>query len=137
MYNATCVVFLKIIENGSSYLTRIDDDVAYNTITSFEFILILHLMKEIMRIINCLCQTLHQKFLDDMKLVCTTKELIQKLRDGGWQILLKNVTLFCEDNIFLINVDEQLQELKVHEQTNELLTLSTSLDPKDVHKTFN
>ncbi|XP_019429719.1 PREDICTED: uncharacterized protein LOC109337245 [Lupinus angustifolius] len=48
MYNATCVVLLKIIDNGSSSLKRVDADVAYNTMTSFEFILILHMMKEIM-----------------------------------------------------------------------------------------
>ncbi|XP_019442248.1 PREDICTED: zinc finger MYM-type protein 1-like [Lupinus angustifolius] len=53
MYNATCVVILKIIDNGSSSLKRVDADVAYNTMTSFEFILILHMMKEIMGITDC------------------------------------------------------------------------------------
>ncbi|XP_019438936.1 PREDICTED: zinc finger MYM-type protein 1-like [Lupinus angustifolius] len=176
MYNATCVVLLKIIDNGSSSLKRVDADVAYNTMTSFEFILILHMMKEIMGITDCLCQALQlksQDIVNAMQLVRTTKELIQKLTDGGWQSLLKTITLFCEQhdiyipdfnnayiaregrarhqkdhitfehhyrvNIFLTTIDKQLQELnrRFSEQTMELLTLSASLDPKDVYKTFN
>ncbi|XP_019414751.1 PREDICTED: zinc finger MYM-type protein 1-like [Lupinus angustifolius] len=160
MYNATCVVLLKIIDNGSSSLKRVDAD----------------MMKEIMGITDCLCQALQlksQDIVNAMQLVRTTKELIQKLRDSGWQSLLKTVTLFCEQhdiyipdfnnayiaregrarhqkdhitfehhyrvNIFLTTIDKQLQVLnpRFSEQTMELLTLSTSLDPKDVYKTFN
>jgi hypothetical protein len=33
-----------------------------------------------------------------MKLVSTTKTLFQKLRYHGWNDLLKNVTLFCEEH---------------------------------------
>ena len=31
-----------------------------------------------------------------MRLVCSTKGLIQNLRESGWDKLLKNVTSFCE-----------------------------------------
>jgi len=31
-----------------------------------------------------------------MHLVCSTKGLIQNLRENGWDKLLKNVTSFCE-----------------------------------------
>ena len=33
-----------------------------------------------------------------MQLVCSTKILIQNLREGGWQNLLKDVVFFCEQH---------------------------------------
>ena len=57
------------------------------------------LMREIMRIINVLRQTLQQQYQDKvniMRLVCSTKGLIQNLRENGWDKLLKNVASFCE-----------------------------------------
>ena len=64
-------------------------------------------MKEIMRITNILCQAFQQHsqdFLNAMHLVSTTKSLIQKLRDDGWEPLLASVISFCEQHklIFLI-----------------------------------
>jgi len=59
--------------------------------------LILYLMREIMRITNVLCQALQQKSQDivnAIRLVCSTKGLIQNLRENGWDKLLKNVTFF-------------------------------------------
>ncbi|XP_019442247.1 PREDICTED: zinc finger MYM-type protein 1-like [Lupinus angustifolius] len=137
-----------ITDNGSSSLKRVDADVAYNTMTSFEFILILHMMKEIMGITDCLCQALQlksQDIVNAMQLVRTTKELIQKLTDGEreWCARHQKDHITFEHhysvNIFLTTIDKQLQELnrRFSKQTMELLTLSTSLDPKDVYKTFN
>jgi len=51
-----------------------------------------------MGITDALCQALQQKsqdILNAMHLVTTTKILIQKLRDDGWETLLEEVTLFC------------------------------------------
>ena len=59
--------------------------------------MILYLMREIMRITNVLCQALQQKSQDivnAIRLVCSTKGLIQNLRENGWDKLLKNVTFF-------------------------------------------
>ncbi|XP_019460090.1 PREDICTED: zinc finger MYM-type protein 1-like [Lupinus angustifolius] len=147
MYNATCMVLLKIIDNGSSSLKRVDANVAYNTMTSFEFILILYMTKEIMRITDCLCQALQlksQDIVNAMQLVHTTEELIQKLRDAREvraHHQRDHITFehHYRVNIFLTIIDKQLQELnrRFSEQTMELLTLSTSLDPKDVYKIFN
>ncbi|KAK8302944.1 hypothetical protein V6Z11_D04G118900 [Gossypium hirsutum] len=77
-----------------------------NSITSllkilryFKFIFILHMMKEVLGITDNLCQALQchsQDILNAMSLVLTTKYLIQKLRDDGWNKLLKNVISFCE-----------------------------------------
>ncbi|XP_020239775.1 uncharacterized protein LOC109818657 [Cajanus cajan] len=99
MYDATCSVLEKIIVDGSTYSQRGDADNAYKSLTSFEFILILHLMREIMGITDVLCQALQQQSQDvvnAMHLVRSTKTLIQNLREEGWDKLLKNVTSFCE-----------------------------------------
>jgi hypothetical protein len=68
-------------------------------ITSFGFIFTLHLMKEIMGITDVLCQALQQKsqdILNAIHSVSIAKELIQKLRDDGWDNLLEDVISFCK-----------------------------------------
>ncbi|KAK4564757.1 hypothetical protein RGQ29_006717, partial [Quercus rubra] len=90
-----------ISEEGANYKQRGDAEGAYQVLTSFEFILILHLMKEIMRITNVLCQALQQysqDLLNAMHLVSITKSLIQELRDDGWEPLLASVISFCEQH---------------------------------------
>ncbi|KAK4605151.1 hypothetical protein RGQ29_013284 [Quercus rubra] len=90
-----------ISEEGANYKQRGDAKGAYQVLTSFEFILILHLMKEIIGITNVLCQALQQQsqdLLNAMHLVSTTKSLIQELRDDGWEPLLASVISFCEQH---------------------------------------
>ena len=101
LYNASCLVLQKIIVDGSTYSQMDDVDAAFNMLSSFEFILILHMMKEIMGITNGLCQALQkqsQDILNSMQLVCYTKILIQKLREDGWQNLLKCVVFLYEQH---------------------------------------
>jgi len=57
LYNASCLV-QKIIVDGSTYSQRGDVDAAFNMLSSFKFILILHMMKKIMGIMDDLCQAL-------------------------------------------------------------------------------
>ncbi|KAL5752940.1 hypothetical protein ACOSQ2_023447 [Xanthoceras sorbifolium] len=98
LFGPTCVVLQNIINDGSNYTQRGDADAAYDAITSFEFIFILHLMKEIMEFTNILCQALQQKSQDisnAMHLVSITKALIQNIREDGWESLLENVNSFC------------------------------------------
>ncbi|KAL7109055.1 hypothetical protein ACP275_06G151700 [Erythranthe tilingii] len=55
--------------------------------------------REIMGITDVLCQALQQKpqdILNAMNHVLTTKQLLQKLRDNGWDAFLSDVTSFCE-----------------------------------------
>ncbi|KAK4539256.1 hypothetical protein RGQ29_031933 [Quercus rubra] len=90
-----------ISEEGANYKQCGDVEGAYQVLTSFEFILILHLMNEIMGITNVLCQALQQHsqgLLNAMHLVSTTKSLIQELRDDGWEHLLASVISFCEQH---------------------------------------
>ncbi|XP_017617872.1 uncharacterized protein LOC108462437 [Gossypium arboreum] len=98
-----------IIENSSNYSIRGDAATTYKKITSFGFIFILHLVKEIIGITYIICQLLQQKSQDTvnaMYLVSSTKALIQKLREDGWNNLLEVVKAFCEKhNIEVLDMD--------------------------------
>ncbi|XP_060966733.1 uncharacterized protein LOC133035065 [Cannabis sativa] len=103
MFSATCEVLLNIIEDGTTFAQRGDADATYESLTSFEFVFILHLMKKILEISNILCQALQlqsQDILNAMHLVSSTKTLIQKLREDGWDELVDEVKSFCE----LVNI---------------------------------
>ncbi|XP_029148336.1 uncharacterized protein [Arachis hypogaea] len=176
IYGATLTVLQKIIVDGSTYSQRGVADSAYNTLTSFEFVLILHLMKDMMGITDILCQALQkqsQDIVNAVQLVHSTKTLIQSMRDDRWEELLKNVKSFCEQHdilipdltasyvarqgrsrhqkdhitvehyfrveIFLVTIDKQLQELnsRFNDQAMDLLSLSSTLKPKDAYKNFD
>jgi len=84
MFRATCSVLDTISKEGTNYSQRGDVKAAYMVLTSFEFVFILHLMKEIMGFTHCLCQALQQNsqdILNAMKVVSTTKSLLQNLRN--------------------------------------------------------
>ncbi|XP_023755980.1 uncharacterized protein LOC111904445 [Lactuca sativa] len=95
---------------GSTSSQRGDAAYALTHALSFDFVIVMHMMKEIMGITDKLCQTLQQKSIDivnALALVSTTKILIQKLRDEGWQSLLDQVVCFCEKhNIPVPNMNE-------------------------------
>lgn len=62
-------------------------------------------MKEIIGIIDRLCKAFQQQsqdILNAIKLVSSPKMLIQKLKNDGWQALLKDVVLFCEQHDIFI-----------------------------------
>ena len=46
MFNATCKVINTISEEGANYKQRGDAEGAYQVLTSFEFVLVLHMMKD-------------------------------------------------------------------------------------------
>jgi hypothetical protein len=65
---------------------REEVDSAYEVLTSFEFVFILHLMKKIMELIYKLCQVLQYKTQDiliAMRLISSIKAFIQTLRDDN------------------------------------------------------
>ncbi|KAL4346995.1 hypothetical protein GQ457_17G015670 [Hibiscus cannabinus] len=175
MFSATCEVLLNIIDDGATSTQRAEADATYEALTSFEFVFILHLMKKVLEISDMLCQTLQQQsqdILNLMHLVSSTKSLLQKLRDEGWDDLIVKVRSFCDSinipipdlnvhyvarkgrnrlqqdditlehhykiDIFNNVIDTQLQELndKFNDHTMELLTLSSALDPKEMHTSF-
>ena len=80
-------------------LSDLEGESAYDGLTSFEFVFILHLEKETMEITDKLCQTLQnqsQNILNATHLISSTKAFIQKFRDNGWDGLLTTVISFCE-----------------------------------------
>ncbi|XP_042423144.1 uncharacterized protein LOC122010716 [Zingiber officinale] len=103
MFSASCTVLLKIMDDGLPS-QRVDATTVYDEMTSFDFVFILHLMKEIMGITDILCQTLQSKsqdIINAMELVLSTKHLLQQMRDNKWDDLLVKVKSFCE----LRNID--------------------------------
>ncbi|KAI3510901.1 hypothetical protein L1887_18039 [Cichorium endivia] len=98
MFSPTCEVLLKIIEEGTGSI-RGDADAVYETITTFEFVFVLHLEKEIMEITDLLCQSLQRQSQDicnALNVVASTKTLLQKMKDERWDGLLSTVKSFCQ-----------------------------------------
>ncbi|XP_028071281.1 zinc finger MYM-type protein 1-like [Camellia sinensis] len=89
-------VLSNAINDGATSTQRADADGVYDKITSFEFVFILHLMRDINDDICQASQRKSQDILNAMHLLSTTKELVQKYREDGWIPLLENVQLFCE-----------------------------------------
>ncbi|XP_023735120.1 uncharacterized protein LOC111882994 [Lactuca sativa] len=102
MFSPICEVLFKIIEDDTGSIKG-DAYSAYETITTFEFIFVLHLEKEIMEITYLLCQALQrqsQDILNALRLVASTKLLLQKMKDERWDSFLAHVKSFClERNI--------------------------------------
>ncbi|XP_028122974.1 zinc finger MYM-type protein 1-like [Camellia sinensis] len=99
----------------------------YKVMKSFEFIFVLYLMDNILRIVNTLCQVLQQKtqdILNAMKLVSTTKALIQKLRQDDWDIFLANVVSFCNrHNIAVHDMSSPYEEGTSRRHQQDYITI--------------
>ncbi|XP_023751326.1 uncharacterized protein LOC111899702 [Lactuca sativa] len=99
MFSPTCDVLLKIIKDGTGPIKG-DADSAYEAITTFEFIFVLHLEKEIMEITDLPCQALQRQSQDicnALRLVASTKLLLQKMKDEIWDGLLSLVMSFFQE----------------------------------------
>ncbi|CAM8890422.1 unnamed protein product [Rhodiola kirilowii] len=98
MFSATCEVLLLIKSDGYTHSQRGEASSVYETMTSFYFVFIMHLMREVLDITSCLCNALQlqsQDILNAMSLVTSSKSLLQKLRDDGWSNLVESVKTFC------------------------------------------
>ncbi|XP_022008847.1 uncharacterized protein LOC110908218 [Helianthus annuus] len=101
MFDVTRAVLKGIIED-TSHATgsqRGDANIAYSYLQSFEFVLVLHLMKEVMSKTETLSQALQKKsqdILNAMELVSATKVSLTNFRNTGWDSLLEKVQFFCE-----------------------------------------
>ena len=98
IFSPICEILLKVIDDETSY-QRGEADLAYEELISFEFVFILHLMKEVMEITNSFCQALQcqsPNILNVLHFVSFTKVLIQKFKDDGWDGLLTTVKSFCK-----------------------------------------
>ncbi|XP_023751327.1 uncharacterized protein LOC111899703 [Lactuca sativa] len=105
LFGPSCVVLTDIATKGSTSSQKGDAIFALKHAMSFDFVIVLHMMKDIMWITDKLCQSLQQKSIDvinALALVSTTKILLQKLRDEGWQSLLDQVVCFCKRSDILV-----------------------------------
>ncbi|XP_065621325.1 uncharacterized protein LOC112010965 [Quercus suber] len=153
MFTSTVEVLQNIIDDAIDGEHRAEAESAYEGLTSFEFVFILHLEKETMEITDKLCQALQsqsQDILNAMHLVSSTKTLVKKFRDDGWDGLLTTVISFCEKHCIDVldmnaryvlrrgRAHSQLQELnyRFDEDAMELLRLSLALKPREALKSF-
>jgi hypothetical protein len=102
MHGATYLVLENIASNESTYSQHDNVAFAVKLLMLFDFVIILHIIKNIMGITNMLCLSLQQKsqdILNVMHLVSKTKTLILKLRNDGQETILEEVTSFCKYKI--------------------------------------
>ncbi|KAL8095266.1 hypothetical protein AgCh_036647 [Apium graveolens] len=97
------ITLLKNINNcrSSSNYVRGEAKGSLKALKSFDFLFVLYLMHKIMGLTDLLCRALQCKSIDilnAMDLVATTKELLQSLRDEGFDVLLDYVMSACVKN---------------------------------------
>jgi hypothetical protein len=124
LYKPTYLV-LKDIANTPSNTASIRGKAAgaVRLMMTFEFVFIMHLVKEIMGITDLLCKKLQRKSQDIMNAmddVATTKQLIQNLRDQGWNKLIADVTSFCsKQGIVVPNMEDLYSDFIRSRSRNE------------------
>ena len=68
----------------------------------FDFVFCLHLMHDMMRVTDFLCQALQKKDMDILNAIhflSVTKEKLQHMRENGWDDLIVKVRAFCCEHI--------------------------------------
>ena len=151
MYDSVIDVLL-IIENDGLVEQRGQAYALLNSLQSFEFAFILHLMKKIMGITNALSEALQRKdqdIVNAMGLVKVSKQQLQATREDGWDFLLDEVCLFCEKHEIIIpKMDEMFitsgrSRRKVQQITNlhhyrvELFCAVIDLQFQELNNRFN
>ncbi|XP_062118994.1 uncharacterized protein LOC133832699 [Humulus lupulus] len=119
-----------------------DTHFSCNQLLSFEFVFILHLMKEILKITRILCVDLQRQSQDILNVMHIVANLdAQYVAKGGRSRNQQDkisVMQYYRVDIFITTLDYQLQELnsRFNEHSVELLVLSTAFDPRDGFKFF-
>ncbi|KAH9671067.1 TTF-type domain-containing protein [Citrus sinensis] len=159
LFSAVHKVLGKLVECGPNNNIRGEAKGACESMISFKFVFILHLLNKVLGMSDLLCQALQvksQDILNVVHLVSTTKKLLQRLQDNGWETFIENVVLFCEKNEIDMP-DMKARHMKgrgrscqqndyitmehyyhydIFNTTLELLTLSSALNPIDAFKLF-
>ncbi|XP_062166924.1 uncharacterized protein LOC133873208 [Alnus glutinosa] len=126
MFRATCSILDTISKEGTNYSQRGDAEAAYMVLTSFEFVLILHLMKEIMGYMHYV-PDMNARYIRARGRSCRQNEESSMTMEHHFRI-----------DAFIAAIDFQLQELdnRFSEHAVELLCLSAALSPLDAYKSF-
>ncbi|KAG4138796.1 hypothetical protein ERO13_D07G155501v2 [Gossypium hirsutum] len=145
MFNSVCVVLQDIIKFDN--LTQMNKADGINDAMAFvEFVFILHFMIEMFGITDDLYQALRYKLqyiLNMRQLVSSTKTLLQKFIEHGWNPLFEKMKLFCKDHeIEVLNLSVSYKTSRAemnslfNDEVVELLILIFTLDPRDDYKSF-
>nr|KAJ0194775.1 hypothetical protein LSAT_V11C700388170 [Lactuca sativa] len=125
LFGPSCVVLNEIAIKGSTSSQRGDAAYALTHALSFDFVIVMHMMKEIMGITNKLCQALEHKSIDivnALSLVSTTKILIQNILVPNMKETYRYVIRQRREKdhittehhyrveVFIAAIDSQLQE---------------------------
>ncbi|XP_042035000.1 zinc finger MYM-type protein 1-like [Salvia splendens] len=98
LYSSIVDVLEYVGENGHDDSIRAEADDVLEIINSFEFVFVLHLMKQILGITHELSQVLQKKdqdIVNAMNLVKVAKSRLQIMREKDWDVLLADVSKFC------------------------------------------
>ncbi|XP_047948935.1 zinc finger MYM-type protein 1-like [Salvia hispanica] len=98
LYSSIVDVLEYVGEDGHDDSIRAEADDVLEIINSFEFVFVLHLMKQILGITHELSQVLQKKdqdIVNAMNLVKVAKSRLQIMREKDWDILLADVSRFC------------------------------------------
>lgn len=98
MYTSVLAVVARVAADGSNSDMRAQADGLCASMLTFEFVLILHAMEQLLAITNKASQQLQQKdqdIVNAMDLVGAARTRVQSLRDEGWPAMLVKVTEFC------------------------------------------
>lgn len=105
MFPSVIEVLERVVEDGLNSEQRGEASALLESLQSFDFIFILHLMRRILGITNDLSKALQrsdQDITNAMTLVKVSKQLLQTMRDDEWGLLITDVSSFCTKNIITI-----------------------------------
>nr|XP_051206645.1 uncharacterized protein LOC127321670 [Lolium perenne] len=110
-YNLNVVIQDMAADGSIPGTTRADADTSFSYLSSFEFVFVLCMMKEILEITEGLGQALQlrsQDIVNAVRLVFATKECLRQLRsDDGWEQFFFRVVEFCvEHGTAIPNMEE-------------------------------
>ncbi|XP_071916165.1 uncharacterized protein [Coffea arabica] len=98
-YEDICSILIDVINYGNTSTQRSEADRVYDFMTFFDFVLVMHMMRDILGFAQVLSQALQcksQDILNALKLVSVTKDRLQSYRDDGWNELFTNGKTFCD-----------------------------------------
>ncbi|KAJ9186530.1 hypothetical protein P3X46_002092 [Hevea brasiliensis] len=152
MFNATCFVINTISKEGANYSIQGDAEATYLALTSFEFsqdiVNAIQLVSTTKALIQDLRDDGWQPLLENVKAFCSKNEIdIPSLEgiytrsrskyrhQGNSPITIEH---HFKVDIFCATIDCQLQELNSGfcDRALELITLSSSLNPKNAYRSF-
>ncbi|KAL5716165.1 hypothetical protein ACHQM5_017892 [Ranunculus cassubicifolius] len=110
MYNAVCKLLKIVQEDGLKLESRKRAESLGYSMSTFDFVFKLHMMRKVLGITNNLSKCLQMKdqdIVNAMRLVNLCKDRFKALRSSGWEDLLLEVTSFCEKNDIIVpNMDD-------------------------------